>query len=332
MGTRRAKRGSDRGAILIIIMVGVAVTAIGLAAATQAWRTTWRRDREEELIFRAGQYVNAILAYRKEHGGQFPLTLEELHKPGPRRLRYIRRLYKDPIAKDGKWGLLYLMPGGQGVYDPKSPQQGQAKGAAGGDWSKWQTAGTNPAGQEQGAVPGQLPGPGVPGQAVPGVPAGGGPLPQPPGLQGAEGLGEEERVSEPPIGWPIVGVISRAYGKEAEDTYKIYKGHEKVDEWQFHVFDRGAEMPSLPGMAPGQRGPGFLGPGFGGKGPVSGIGDGPKWFGRGPQNQNQNRLWPGQQGQGGRQGGRQQQRADPNDPNRQNQDRQDRDQEDPDRD
>ena len=304
-------RPRERGAILIIIMVGVAVTAIGLAAATQAWRTTWRRDKEQELIFRAGQYVNAILAYRKEHGGQFPLSLEELYKPGPRRLRYIRRLYKDPIAKDGKWGLLYLMPGGQGVYDPRAAQQGQAK-AAGGEWSKWQTAGTNPAGQEQGVAAGQQPGFGAPGQGFPGAPAAGAPFPQPPGTEGRGGMGDEERVSEPPIGWPIVGVISRAYGKESEETYKIYKGHEQVDQWQFHVFDRGAELPPPPGTAPGPRGPGYLGPGFGGKGPISGVGDGPRWFGRGQQQQNQNRLWPGQQEQGGRQ-----QRPDPNDPNRQ---------------
>ena len=77
------------------------------------------------------------------------------------------------------------------------------------------------------------------------------------------GLGEgQEPVSEPPIGWPIVGVISRATGKAAADTFKIYKGHEHVDEWQFHVFDRGeqVQVPGNPGMAPRPTG---LGPGFG---------------------------------------------------------------------
>jgi type II secretory pathway pseudopilin PulG len=301
-------RARERGAILIIIMVGVAVTTIGLAAATQAWTTTWRRDREEELIFRAGQYVNAILAYRKEHGGQFPLNLEDLYKPGPRRLRYIRRLYKDPIAKDGKWGLLYLMPGGQGVYDPKAAQAAKAQTGSG-EWSKWETAGTNPAGQ---GLSGQPPGFGAPGQAVPGAPGTGAPFPPPSGLQAAEGMGDEERVSEPPIGWPIVGVISRAFGKEAEGTYKIYKGHDQVNEWQFHVFDRGAELPPPPGSPPGRRGPGFLGPGFGGRGPISGIGDGTRPF-RGGQ---QRDLWPGPSGGGGKQPKDAQQDPNPDDPNR----------------
>src|SRR2546428_2554251 len=127
--SRYSQRHSESGAILIIVMVVMTVAVIALTAAVQAWSTTWRRDNEEELIFRANQYVDAIIAYRKEHGGQFPLNLEDLHKPGPRRYRYIRKLYKDPIAKDHKWGLLYLMPGGQGVYDPKAAQKAQEKAA-----------------------------------------------------------------------------------------------------------------------------------------------------------------------------------------------------------
>jgi type II secretory pathway pseudopilin PulG len=98
----RRRSNRESGAILIVFMVTLAVAAIALGAAVQAWSTTWRRENEEELIFRANQYVDGIIAYRKEHGGMFPLKLEELYKPGPRRLRYIRRLYKDPIIPDGK--------------------------------------------------------------------------------------------------------------------------------------------------------------------------------------------------------------------------------------
>src|SRR5213593_2279884 len=166
---------NESGAILIILMVALTVAAIALGAAVQAWSKTWRRDNEEELIFRANQYVDAIISYRKEHGGQFPLNLQDLYKPGPRRLRYIRRLYKEPIGKDGKWGLLYLMPGGQGVYDPKAAQKAQEKAAK--EWSSgWETAGTGTLAQPQ--LPGVTPinqnqyGSGVPGTggAPPGSP------------------------------------------------------------------------------------------------------------------------------------------------------------------
>jgi len=272
---RRAARES--GAILIIFMVVIAVGAIALTAAAQAWSTTWRRDSEEELIFRANQYVLGIIAYRKEHGGQFPLRLEELHKPGPRRLRYVRKLYKDPLAKDGKWGLLYLMPGGQGVYDPKAAQVAQDKAKK--EWGKgWESAGTGDLAQMPGVTPlNRNPmGAGVPGTG--GMPPGSLPptmsgampmIPPPAGMGGDGGLqlsGDEESVTEPPIGWPIVGVISRATGKAAADTFRIYKGHEQVDEWQFHVFDLGEQVqaPGNPNILP--NAPGSVGPGFGGRG------------------------------------------------------------------
>jgi type II secretory pathway pseudopilin PulG len=269
-GARR--RNGQEGTLLIILMIGLAVASIALTAGTQAWSTTWRRDNEEELIFRGNQYVDAIIAYRKEHGGQFPLNLEDLYKPGPRRLRYIRKLYKEPIGKDGKWGLLYLMPGGQGVYDPKAAQMAQTKAAT--QWS----AGDKPTvgGQIPGFTPfANNPGGGAPGTGglLPGaLPPGSVPIPPQP-MSAAEGTSGEESVSEPPLGWPIIGVISRASGKRSEDTFKIYKGHEEVSEWQFHVFERGLDQPEAPGTA-GRRGvvPAFIGPGFGGHGPATGIG------------------------------------------------------------
>src|SRR5262247_1457915 len=125
----RVGRNGESGAILIIMLVAMAITVIALGVAAQAWSKTWRRDNEEELIFRGNQYVDAIIAYRKENGGKFPMNLADLAKPGPRRLRYIRHLYKDPVNPDGKWGLLYLMPGGQGVYDPRAAQKAQDKAA-----------------------------------------------------------------------------------------------------------------------------------------------------------------------------------------------------------
>ena len=311
---RRSNRES--GAILIVFMVTLAVAAIALGAAVQAWSTTWRRDNEEELIFRANQYVDGIIAYRKEHGGQFPTKLEDLFKPGPRRFRYIRRLYKDPIVANGKWGLLYLMPGGQGVYDPKAAQKAQEKAAK--DWgSDWQSAGTGDAAQgqvpNQGMMPGVTPinmmpnGAGIPGTG--GMPAGsmppmaiqGGLPPIPPEKQG--GIEDEDSVTEPAIGWPIVGVISRASGKIADDTYRIYKGHEHVDEWQFHVFDRGEQIqtpgtPVMGGSVPLGQGPG-VGGHYQGQVADPNLRRGPLGGGRGAQtgggwNNWNNNPWPNQ--------------------------------------
>jgi type II secretory pathway pseudopilin PulG len=67
MRPRHVRSGKgEEGGLLIIVMIGAAVASIGLAVATQSWSSVSRRDKEEELIFRGNQYVDAILAYRKE--------------------------------------------------------------------------------------------------------------------------------------------------------------------------------------------------------------------------------------------------------------------------
>ncbi len=306
MGNRQG-RTQEEGGLLIILMVGVAVASIALTVGVQAWSTTWRRDSEEELIFRGQQYANAILAYQKEHGGQYPLNLEELNKPGPRRLRYIRA------------------PGGQSIYDPKAAQQAQKKAHDDG-WDQ-DDASTGGGTAQQGGLPqaGALPAGYTPirGMATgAGVPSGAGPLtgappgsipmmspPVPPAPAG--GADDEERVSEPPLGWPIVGVISRATGKASDVTLRIYKGHTKVDEWQFLAFDQGGEQPQVPGtptpMFPQMMG---VGPGYGGRPTIMGLGPGPQpWqHNRGP--------WGGGNSGGGQDGqGLGPRQRNPQDPN-----------------
>lgn len=359
---RRGRRKQEEGALLLLIMVAAAIMVIGIAVAAQAWSSTWRRDSEEELIFRANQYVDAIVAYQKEHGGTPPVELGELAKPGPRRLRYIRKLFRDPINPNGQWGLLYLMPGGQAIYDPVAAQKGQADQASSDTDSDGMTgSGTTGSGTGTGgmvgmgmsragitpissfsgmATGGTMPGaavtPGMMGQggaaALKGVQPGAGPaggnvavpatgfpgmgasgpysgvLPPPkPGT----GTFDADSPSEPPIGWPIVGVISRVTGKRDDRTFKTYKGKEKVSEWMFHIFDRGVPAAQAPGLAiPGGSRPPFMGPGFGNVGPLGGIsGDGPwgnKGLGNGPP--------PARRGLGNGTGGN-------GDPNRANKDK-----------
>jgi len=112
-------------------MVGlVAAITIMLLFSTvtfQAWEDVIRRDKEAEMIFRAKEISRGIMRYRKDHGGMGPMTLEQLAEPGPQGQYYLRQLYDDPLVKDGKWGLLYIGPGGT-IIDPSAQPQQQSLG------------------------------------------------------------------------------------------------------------------------------------------------------------------------------------------------------------
>jgi len=120
----------------------------------------------------------------------------------------------------------------------------------------------------------------------------GGALPPP---KPATGSFDDDSPSEPPIGWPIVGVISRASAQQSDKTFKIYKGHDKIDQWQFHVFDQTLEAAvpnSLPG---GSQAPFSIGPSFGGgnRGKLWGVGNGAGQGGMGGRQQNMGPQNPG---------------------------------------
>ena len=115
-----APRSSESGHLLLALMIGLTVLAIFLTVVVQQWSTIERREREKELIFRGNQYAKAIKKYQLEHGGAFPTALDQLMEPGPRRLRYIRKLFRDPMSPDGKWGILLADPGGKGFINPNA--------------------------------------------------------------------------------------------------------------------------------------------------------------------------------------------------------------------
>ena len=107
-------------------MVGLvffmAVLLILSAVAVQEFSQILRRDNEAEMIFRAQEIVRALVRYQKDRGTH-PTELKMLDEPGNNNQRFIRRMYDDPLVKDGKWGLLYAGPGG-GIIDPSRPMAG----------------------------------------------------------------------------------------------------------------------------------------------------------------------------------------------------------------
>jgi type II secretory pathway pseudopilin PulG len=89
------------GYTIVLVLVLIAVLTVGLLAAVPVWETQVRRESEEELIFRGTQIVDAIKLYQKKFPGQFPASLEDLYKK-----RFLRRLYRDPMTRDGRWDII----------------------------------------------------------------------------------------------------------------------------------------------------------------------------------------------------------------------------------
>ncbi len=89
------------GYILIILMIVVFIMCIGFLVAIPIWKTQMQREKEEELIFRGKQYVEAIRLYQMKYPGSFAKSLEELLEE-----KCLRKLYKDPMSKHGEWNII----------------------------------------------------------------------------------------------------------------------------------------------------------------------------------------------------------------------------------
>ncbi|MCX7973627.1 MAG: hypothetical protein N3B16_03905 [Candidatus Aminicenantes bacterium] len=99
-------RREAQGVMLIMLLILIACLNIGLMVAVPVWQTQIQREKEEELIFRGKQYVEAIRLYQLKHPGQFPNSLEILLKE-----RFLRRPFKDPMTEEGEWDLILAISG-----------------------------------------------------------------------------------------------------------------------------------------------------------------------------------------------------------------------------
>ncbi len=99
---------------------------IFLGVAVEQWSSIMRREREEELIFRGEQIVDAIRFYQKRFRGGYPPSLKVLVDQ-----KFLRKLYKDPMTEKGQWNLVLLGQGGGArnfvfLPDTEEKQMGQA--------------------------------------------------------------------------------------------------------------------------------------------------------------------------------------------------------------
>lgn len=115
-------RPAERGVAYLLLLIALAVIALGSVASVSAGSSQARRSAEEALLAIGAEYEQAFISYRAAMpaGGSArnPRTLDELLRdprfPGVR--RHLRRLFPDPLTGE-EWGLVRGADGGiAGVY------------------------------------------------------------------------------------------------------------------------------------------------------------------------------------------------------------------------
>jgi type II secretory pathway pseudopilin PulG len=195
-------KSGESGYNMVMLIVAITILNIMVAAVLPLMSTDIQRQKEEELVFRGFQYAEAIRLF---HGRfqRYPVKLEELLEMKP---RCIRQLWKDPMTKDGKWGLIF-----QGGATTATPQDPSGLNPGGGP----NPGGQNPGGQNPGGqTTGQSPGGQAPGGQEP---------------DGTEGGLNTPKNGEVVATGPIIGVFS----KSKRTSHLIFFGREHYNEWQF---------------------------------------------------------------------------------------------------
>jgi type II secretory pathway pseudopilin PulG len=85
--------GSEQGFAMAALLVSIAVMGVLMTVAMPVWNHANQREKEAELIFRAGQYVRAIELFKRRYANTYPPNLDVLIQQ-----RFLRKKYKDPIT------------------------------------------------------------------------------------------------------------------------------------------------------------------------------------------------------------------------------------------
>ena len=141
---------SNSGLTLIELIAAMAILSILAAGIVPLSKMTYKRSKEIELRHNLRVIRNAIDHYKRlvdekkitvpVASSGYPERIEMLVEgveiksgPIPKRVKFLRRIPKDPMTEDGEWGLRSYSDspdseiwGGQDVYDVYSKSESQA--------------------------------------------------------------------------------------------------------------------------------------------------------------------------------------------------------------
>ena len=214
----------QRGYALLMVIFLAAVMVILAAAAVPNLLTQGKRQREDEMIWRGGQYERAVRLYYHKVG-RFPQKLDDLVK-GTGEIHFLRKAYVDPTnPSDGSWRLIYVTPAGVLVGSVRYQSLAQMNAAL--HPGQATPFGTVVPGRPPSAAGGTNP----PGDANPAAPGQGG-SGQPPNTTGA-GTGPPTQPADVGTGPVIGGSIIGVGGTADKPSLKVYLGGKKYKQWEF---------------------------------------------------------------------------------------------------
>ena len=103
IGTRLSALGA-RGVIYPVLLISILVIGVATAGVAELWSTQVKREKEEELLFRLGEFRRAIARYQADHN-RLPKELTDLleERTQLQTRRYLRRIYADPMTGKADW-------------------------------------------------------------------------------------------------------------------------------------------------------------------------------------------------------------------------------------
>ena len=97
----------EQGFTYLVVLLTIAILGATLALTGTVWHTAVQREKETQLLFVGSEFRRAIRQYYQA-GGQYPNKLEDLLKDPrqPNTVRYLRKIYADPVTGTTEWGVV----------------------------------------------------------------------------------------------------------------------------------------------------------------------------------------------------------------------------------
>ena len=120
------------GSALITLIIAVTILQLSYLASFKLTSMIKKRSDERELKFRLKAYKRAIEKFHKLFK-RYPSKLEELITIPPTP-KLLRKLYKDPMSKNGKWKIIHL---NDGILIKNVRSSSNEEGTNGVKYSNW---------------------------------------------------------------------------------------------------------------------------------------------------------------------------------------------------